>query len=512
MNLNETSSNKKIAKNTLILYFRMFLTIVLQLYAVPIVLKVLGFDDYGLYNVIGGITALFTFVGGSMASGAQRFFSYAIGQNDHKKLETIFRTTINIYLIIAIFSFIAFEIIGTWFLSNKMQIPLGRETASFIVFQFSVFAFIASLLSIPYNAVVIAYEKMAIYAYVSIGSSLFRLVSVILLQYIVFDHLILYAFFIFVVHISESVFYLLYCRSKFVECREWSWKCDHTLTKSLLSYSGFNIIGSFALILRKQGLNIVMNLFFGTVLNAAHSIAIQINGVIEQFVNNLYMASRPQVTKLYAANRIKDMWHLVYRSSLLAFYLIMILAIITIIEMPTILKIWLNHVPAYTVDIARLFILCLLVETTTNQLISVFQAANKIKIYQLFSSTILLLNVPVAYIVLNNNSNDALIPYYLQLIFSLLYVMSIIFISIKVSHLNIIIFFKNVLLREILITLITFSSVFYISSCMKPSLLRVIGTVILTLIMSSFQILIYGIDKCDRLILISKIKKYINSF
>lgn len=512
MNLNEASSNKKIAKNTLILYFRMFLTIVLQLYAVPIVLKVLGFDDYGLYNVIGGITALFTFVGGSMASGAQRFFSYAIGQNDHKKLETIFRTTINIYLIIAIFSFIAFEIIGTWFLNNKMQIPLGRETASFIVFQFSVFAFIASLLSIPYNAVVIAHEKMAIYAYVSIGSSLFRLVSVILLQYIVFDHLILYAFFIFVVHISESVIYLLYCRSKIVECREWSWKCDHTLTKSLLSYSGFNIIGSFALILRKQGLNIVMNLFFGTVLNAAHSIAIQINGVIEQFVNNLYLASRPQVTKLYAANRIKDMWHLVYRTSLLAFYLIMIMAIITIIEMPTILKIWLNHVPAYTVDIARLFILCLLVETTTNQLISVFQASNKIKIYQLFSSTILLLNVPVAYIVLNNNSNDALIPYYLQLIFSMLYVTSIIFVSIKVSHLNIIIFFKNVLLREILITLITFSSVFYISSCMKPSLLRVIGTVLLTIIMSSFQILIYGIDKCDRLILISKIKKYINSF
>ena len=495
----------------MLLYFRMFLTIGLQLYTVPVVLRVLGVEDYGLYNVIGGITALFTFVGSSLASGAQRFFAFAIGKGDQDNLNSCFRTTLNIYLSIAAVTLLLFEVAGTWFISYKMQIPEGREFAAHLVFQFSIVAFLVALITVPFNAVVIAHERMGIYAYVSIGSSLLKLLSVILLQFFSYDHLIIYALLLMIVHVFEGLFYQFYCRKNFSECRQWGWGFDKGLTRNLLTYSGFNVIGAFALILRKQGLNIVMNLFFGTALNAAHAIGVQINGVIEQFINNLYMASRPQVTKSYAAGRIEDMWKLVFRTSLLAYYLIMIMAIITIAEMPTILNFWLKDVPEYTVNIARMFIICLMIETTTNQLISVFQAENKIKYYQIFSSTILLLNVPVAYMILRADSSSALVPYYIQVAFSVLYVISILTVSIKVSNLSLSTFLKNVLLREIFITLIVVVVAFYITSCLEPTLLRVLITTITTVIVSALLILSIGVDKHDKKIILTKIKSKYNN-
>lgn len=506
-----SSNNKRIAKNTVVLYFRMFLTIALQLYTVPVVLRVLGSENYGLYNVIGGITALFSFVGGSLASGSQRFFSYAIGKGEQDSLNSCFRTTLNIYLSVAIASFVLFEILGTWFINTKMQIPEGSEFAANYVFQFSIIAFIVSLITVPYNAVVIAHERMGIYAYVCIASSLLKLLVVILLQFASFNLLIGYAFLLMLIQVSESLFYQLYCRRFFEECRKWKWGFDKVIVRNLLTYSGFNVIGTFAMILRKQGLNIVMNLFFGTLLNAAHALGTQINGVIEQFVNNLYMASRPQITKYYASGQLKEMWSLVFRTSLFAYYLIMVMAIIAIIEMPTVLEFWLKDVPEYTVNIARLFIICLMIETTTNQLISVFQAENKVKYYQIFSSTILLLNVPVAYMLLKIDSSNALLPYYVQVAFSTIYVLSIIIVSTIVTKLTFIDYLKNVLIREIIVTSIVVVLVFTVTDMITPSLLRVLLTISLTLVLSTIIIITIGVDREDRIYLLNIVKTRILS-
>nr|WP_320039541.1 hypothetical protein [uncultured Bacteroides sp.] len=505
-NNNVTTNNKRIAKNTVALYCRMFLTIALQLYAVPIVLRTLGVDDYGLYSVIGGFTALFSFVGSSMASGAQRFFAFAIGEGNKDKMVSLFNTTLTIYNVMSLATIFIFEVIGIWFIEYKMQIPEGRTLAAHIVFQFSIISFIIGLISVPYNAVVIAHEKMDIFAYISIGSSLLKLLSVISLQFIGYDHLITYALLMLLVSIIERVFYQVYCHLKFEECKQYKWTFDGELGKNMLTYSGFNMIGAIAMVLRRQGLNILMNLFFGTLLNAAHAIASQISGIVEQFVSNLYVASRPQITKYYASGQIQQMWTLTFRSSVLAYYLVMMVAIAAIIEMPSVLNIWLTEVPQYTVNISRLFLVCLLMETATNQLIGVFQAMNQIKWYQIFSSSVLLLNVPVAYVILKFNSEDPLIPYYIQAIFSFFYVVSLLIVSKKVSGLNIKTFLSNVLFREILVTCIVMTSSYYFARMFSPSLIRIFATTIMVVVLSICSILVIGVDKNDRKILITMIK------
>lgn len=492
------NNNKRIVKNTILLYFRMFLTIGIQLYMVPVVLQLLGTNDYGLYSVIGGITALFAFVGTSMASGAQRFFAYSIAKEDKGKLTALFNTTLTIYISLGIVTFILFEICGIWFIENKLQIPDGRLFAAHWVFQFSIVAFLITLIAIPYNAVVIAHERMGVYAYVSIGTSLLKLLSVLLLQCSNTDYLIVYAFFMMFVQFVERLFYQLYCRKLFVECRNWHWSFDRVIGLKLLTYSGFNMIGAFAMILRRQGLNIVMNLFFGTLLNAAHSIAMQVNSVIEHFISNLYMASRPQITKYYATNQIESMWTLVFRSSLMAYFLVMILGVIAVIEMPTVLTLWLHNVPQYSVNITRLFILCLLIETTTNQLIAVFQAQNRIKYYQIFSSAILLLNVPMAYFVLIGNSGNALIPYYIQLVFSCIYSLSLMVVSVKVSKLNIRNFIVSILCKEIIVTIIVFGVTYMVVKHLDASFLRICITTILTCIVAFISIWFIAIGKIER--------------
>lgn len=241
-----------------------------------------------------------------------------------------------------------------------------------------------------------------------------------------------------------------------------------------------------------------MNLFFGTLLNAAHSIAMQVNSVIEHFISNLYMASRSQITKYYATNQIESMWTLVFRSSLMAYFLVMILGVVAVIEMPTVLTLWLHNVPQYSVNITRLFILCLLIETTTNQLIAVFQAQNRIKYYQIFSSTILLLNVPIAYFVLIGNSENALIPYYIQLVFSCVYSMSLMVVSVKVSILNIRSFIVSILCKEIIITIIVFGATYMVVKHLDASFLRICITTIMTCIIAFISIWFIAIGKTER--------------
>lgn len=504
---NSSTNNKRIAKNTVLLYFRMMLTIVLQLITVPLVLRQLGSSDYGLNNVIGGITAMFTFVSTSMASGAQRYFAFAIGNKDDKLLKTLFNTTFSIYVILSIAVFVLFEAGGVWFVNTKMQIPEGRQFAANMVFQFSIITFIIGLISVPYNAVVIAREKMNIYAYVSIAVSFFKLLAVFLLFIVDFDYLIFYAFSIMLIQALERMFYQVYCKKNFIECKSTKLEYDKQWGHQLLVYSGFNIIGAIAIVLRRQGLNIVMNLFFGTILNAAHAIANQISHVIEQLVSNLYIASRPQITKYYATGNLNDMWRLVYSTSLLAFYLVMIVGIVAFIEMPTILNLWLHNVPEYTVSIARLFICCLLLETTTNQLVAVFQSYNRIKEYQIYSSSILLLNVPVAYFFLKYGEAKALVPYYVQLVFSLIYVLSLLIVSKKVTKLNLKHFVTNVILREITVLIIVSTLTLLVVDNMAPNLWRIFVTLFMTLTISIVMICTIGLQSREK----EQLKSYLKA-
>jgi O-antigen/teichoic acid export membrane protein len=504
------SNNKRMVKNTLLLYVRMFLTIAIQLYTVPIVLKALGVDDYGLYSVIGGITALFGFISSSMASGAQRFFSYAIGTNNYNELKRTFDTTVTIYLTIAICVFVLFELVGVWYVNNVLVFQAGRTFAANVVFQLSIIAFILKLLSVPYNAVVIAHEHMGIYAYLSIGTAVLTFIAVSILKYFNTDYLILYASFVCAITLIERILYGIYCSVKFRECRSVRWRFDSAIGKKILGYSGYNMIGSIAYIFRNQGLSILINLFFGTVVNAAHAIANQICQVANAFISNLYMATRPQITKLYAADKVNEMWALVYHSRLLAFYLLTLIAVPLIIEMPYILQLWLGNVPAYTIQIADAFIFTLLIETTVNQVISVFQSYNKIREYQLLSSTILLVTLPVAYIVLKMISSNVLIAYYIQIIFSVMYVVSILLVAHRVVALNIRTYVTRVVIKDVVIFVLALGLTWFSVHSIAPSFVRLVITTIISSVLTILFVYAFGLDKNTKTLVKNRIHRYRN--
>ncbi len=464
----------------------------------PVILKNLGIEDYGIYNVVGGIVTVFSFIGGSLASGSQRFLAFEIGRGDNERLKEVFDTTLSIYLILALITAILLEIGGYWFLNTQMNIPVGRVYAANCVFQLSVLSFLINLISIPYNAAVIAHEKMSLFAYVSILECMLKLTAAILLQYVLSDKLIIYAVFICSIAIVIRLIYQIYCRKHFVECRKYRFTRKKYMGKELLVYSGWNMIGSVALISRQQGLNIVINLFFGPLLNAAHSIAQQINGVLTQFINNIYTATRPQITKHYASGETKEMWSLVFRSSKLAFYLLMFISIPVLLELDMILSVWLHEVPPYTVPIARLMIVSILVETLANQIIGAYQAANKIKRYQLYSSTVILLNIPVSYMVLKMSPFAPVAPYMVSVLLSGLYTFSILWNAKKEIGLNLNKYLKDILLKNVVIYIVSIGIVGKCMCIMPPCFLRIIITTCLTIVCCSAIIWTAGLDSNEK--------------
>ena len=398
--ISEQNNNKRMAKNTLLMYFRMFILIGVQLYTVPIVLSALGVEDYGIYSVVGGFVAMFTFINSSLVSGIQRFMAYAIGQNNQDELKEAFDTSIFIFVTLALALFLLIEFCGIWFLNNKMNIPQNKIIDANYVFQFSVLSLVVTLLATPFNAAVIAHEKMSVFAYASILESVYKLLVAFVLTTLVSDKLIIYALLIFVSSLIFSTYYCLYCKRCFYEARNLKLHYNKKLLGSIGTYAGWNIIGASAIILRNHGLNVLLSMFFNPLINAAHTIASNINGLFNQFVINVYMATRPQMVKLYACGDAEGMWKLTFKSSKYAFFLMSIISVPIVIEMPLLLTVWLKEVPEYTIIFSRLIILSTLIETMANQIIGVFQAANKIKYYQSVSSIILLLIIPGAYFLL----------------------------------------------------------------------------------------------------------------
>ena len=505
--MDKTSNNKRIAKNTMLLYVRMIVLMFVQLYTVPVILNALGTEDYGIYNVTAGVVTMFSFIGGSLASGSQRFLSFELGRNDEKKLKSVFNTTLSIYLIIAVGIFIVLELAGTLFLNYKMTVPPERMEAANWVLQSAIVAFLFSLANIPFTAAVIAHERMNLFAYISIVECFVKLGIAMLLPLIHTDRLTAYAIMICSAQLLILLSYVWYCRRNFAECRHLRFSLDPALRKDLLSYSGWNMIGSIAMISRMQGINIIMNLFFGPLLNAAHAIAQQINGALNQFINNVYMATRPQITKLYAARQTEDMWQLIFVSSKFAYYLLMLLSIPLLIETQTILALWLHNVPRLATEISRLMIATILVETLSNQVIAAYQAANKIRKYQISSSTILLCNIPISYVMLLAFPENALLPYVVSVGLSVLFSLSILWNAKRQIGFDIKRYSKEVLARVISVYLITFALVEACVSCLTPGFTRIIVSIILTIGISVITIGSIGISPKERTYIYGFIKK-----
>lgn len=401
--------NKKIAKNTLFLYFRMMLLIAINLYASRLVLKLLGVEDYGIYNIVGGVVNMFTFMGGAMTAATQRYLNYYLGQNDIVNLQRVFNASIRIHVIAALFVVLLCESIGIWFLYNKMVIPADRLNAAFWAFQCSIIATAGVVLSYPYNADIIAREKMSAFAYISIYEALMKLVIIYLLYVSSVDKLVLYATFYMFVQLSVTLVNRVYCHRHFEETKFMRNGIKWNMIKELMSFSGWNFLGNISAVLLLQGTNILLNLFFGPVVNAAKGISVQVQSVINQFFTNFQTAQNPQIVKTYAAGEYDEMHKLIFRSSRISFYLALVVIVPIVFKVDGILDLWLEKVPEYTSTFVIYTLMFSLIQTIAMPVHMGCMATGKVRKLMVGTSAVFFLVVPIGYLGLKYTENPVAI-------------------------------------------------------------------------------------------------------
>lgn len=397
--MSSDNSNKIIAKNTLLLYVRMFLTMTVSLYTSRVVLNTLGVEDYGLYNVTGGIIAMVSFLNTAMSSATQRYITFALGKGDKKQLSVVFSTSVQIHMAISVLVLILGETIGLWFVLNKLVVPEGREVAAMWVYQCSILASLISIISVPYNADIIANERMAAFAYISIIEVILKLLIVFVLTIISADKLISYAILVVCVQILIRFVYVRYCSRHFDESK-YKHIVDKLLLREMASFAGWSFFGNFASVLYGQGVNILLNVFYGPVVNAARGIAVQVQTAIQQFASSFQVAVNPQITKSYATGDLERMQCLIFKSSRFSFFLLFLLILPIILETNFLLTIWLKNVPNNAVIFTQIMLLIVLLNPFASPITIANQATGKIKLYQIVVGCTLMSIIPLSYIAL----------------------------------------------------------------------------------------------------------------
>ena len=392
-------NNKRIAKNTLLLYVRTLFIMLVTLYTSRVVLNTLGVSDYGIYNVVGGVVAMFGFINSSMSSATQRYITFALGKGDTERLQKVFSTALQIHVLIAVLIVVLGETVGLWFMYTQMQIPADRMDAAFWVLQCSILSTVVMIISVPYNADIVAHEKMSAFAYISILEAVLKLAVVYVLVVFSYDKLVLYAFLILAVQLFIRFCYSRYCNKHFPESR-YRHVWDKPLFKEMTGFAGWSMFGNLSGVLFGQGLNMLLNVFFGPVVNAARAISVQVQSAIQQFVGNFQMALNPQITKTYAKGEMSEMHKLMFRSARFSFYLLFFLSLPVLFETNFILTVWLKTVPENTVIFLRIMICTSLIYTLSNPLMVANQATGKVRKYQAVCGTILLMILPVSYVCL----------------------------------------------------------------------------------------------------------------
>ena len=389
----------RIARNTLMLYVRMFVLMLVGLYTSRVVLEALGETDYGVYSVVGGVVAMFTIISGALNSAVSRFITFEMGKGAEAQLNKVYSTAVTIQLILGIIVVAMAEPIGLWFINNEMTIDPARIPAARWVLHFSLLAFVVNLMSVPQMASITAHEKMSAYAYIGIFDALLRLGTALLVANSTSDRLVYYASLMAVTVILVRLAYGVYCRVNFEECR-YRPVFDGALVKEMFSFAGWNFVGVTSGVLRDQGGNILVNLFTGPAVNAARGVAVQLNGAVQSFVTNFMTAVNPQITKSYAAGERDYMFSLVRKSSKMSFYLLLMLVLPLILNTDVVLGIWLKDVPDHTALFVQLFLIFALSESLSNPMITAMLATGRIRNYQLAVGGIQLLNIPISYIFL----------------------------------------------------------------------------------------------------------------
>lgn len=418
--MNYSDKNKQIAKNTLYLYIRTFITLILSLYTSRVLLQVLGVTDLGIYNVVGGVVTMLSFLNTSMAAGTQRFLSFELANQNKNELNHLFSMLLFIHILVAIIILILSESVGLWFLKTKLVIPQERLSAAMWVFQFSILSAIVTITQVPYNASIIAHEKMDIFALISVSQTFAKLIVIYLLLLFDFDKLKLISILNFIIILSISLVYRTYCKRNFQECHI-KYQGDILLFKRLIGYSSWNILASISNIIADQGINMLLNVFFGPAINASRTIALQIKSAISSFVSNFQLAANPQITKSYASGDIIYMGNLIKSSAKFSAFLLMLFAFPVILEAEYIIGLWLRIVPDYSVIFCRLVLINACIDCLSSPLITAVQATGKIKTYQMIVCCIIMFNFPLSYFLLNSTHSPEIV-FYVSIFISLVLV------------------------------------------------------------------------------------------
>ena len=399
MNQNTSENNKRIAKNTIALYVRMIILLFVNLYSSRIVLQELGAEDFGIYNIVGGIVALFSFLNATMSGATSRFLTYALGEKDYSKLKETFKASLTLHILIAVLILIISESIGLWFVNEKLIIPQDKIDVANIVYQLSIFTVIIKTIQVPFNASIISHEKMGVYAGIEIVNALIIVAFLNILQIINSGKLIIYASMVLSVAICVLILYTIFCLKHFSECTL-KLSRNKEIMKPMLSFSGFDLYGNMCVSARTQGINVILNLFFGTVINAANGIATQVQAAILMLSTNVTSAFRPQIIKNVASNDIELMEKQLNYSSIISVLLFSIFSIPLVIEMPYVLRLWLGEPPMYVESITRISVFACWVGSINGILNIPIHATGKIKALSICGGTIYLLTLPAVYICL----------------------------------------------------------------------------------------------------------------
>ena len=504
---NPQENTKRIAKNTLFLYFRTLLTIVLGLYTTRVVLNVLGVEDFGTYEAVGGFVAVFSTVAGALPAAVMRFLTYELGKNNLERLKKVFSTSVKLQLYLALIIFVVVEIAGLLWLNFKMVIPEGRLTVANIIFQISLFNYLLGLMNTPYIAAITAHEHFKTFAYIGLLDAVFRLILIFSMLKLPdwIDKLVLYAALNFIFSFIIRIIYGVYCRKHFVETK-YTRVNDKALLKEMIGLVGWNFLGSTAQAMSRHGVNLVLNLFFGTVVNASRGVANKVSGMISTFVYNFMTAMNPQITKSYATGNHTYMFSLVQRGARFSFYLLLFLSLPVLLDTEYVLTIWLREevIPEYSVNFVRL----VLIETLLNSLgmtfYTVMMATGKIKNYQIITSSLQMLVLPLVYLVLRMGGAPEMAIVLSIIIGHILFFVQLFILNRSVGF-SIRYYLKNVYLNVWIVGGLSVILPYLTYLNMEQGFARLICVGMVSVFSSGTCILFIGCNKNERLFLIDKV-------
>ena len=500
-------NNKLIAKNTFVLYLRMLFTLAVSLFTTRELLRILGVEDFGLYNVVGGVVLMFGFLNNAMIASSQRFISFALGEGDNVKQKRVFSTSILIHLTIAIVILLLAETVGLWFLNNKMTIPFDRYQAVNWVYQAAIASFVLQIIQVPFSASVIAHEKMSFYACISIMDATLKLIIVYILTLVDIDKLKLYAILLLSISILNLALYFIYTRIKFVECR-FTTQIDKPLFNDMFRFAGWSFIGNFGFTAKDYGVNIILNIFCGPSVNAARGIAYQVMNAVNGFVGNFQTAMNPQITKRYATGEVDSMISLVLNGSRYSFYLLSIIIIPLFIRADYVLELWLDEVPDMALHFLHLTLIMGIINSMHGPIVTAMQATGRIKLFQITIAIIMVLDIPISFLLMKLGVAPYSVMYsaigtaFIGLVARILLLHRIIKINLKD-------FFITLIFRNIAILFIMFIPALYVSQFIPMTFYGLGIFCLISLIWSCF-VLYFSLTLNERNMIYSWIYKMIN--